>query len=275
MKVIHLIGSDGFLGRAIQSVADEQTLYCWSHSSPSPYHKFDLYDQRSWNNLLNSRPECVILLSWPGLPNYDNPTHITRNLPASLDLIERLADAGLKKIIVAGTCYEYGLQNGSLQEQQLTDPVNCYAIAKDSLRRAMAARLSASNTQWCWARIFYMYGDGQRDNSLYQSLLHAIESGFEEFPMGSGRQLRDFINVNEAASQLLRIASHRYSHGIYNIGSGKPQSVLELAENTIASFCANIKLKPGAFPDRHDEPLAFWADTTKLHSLTNNPSKES
>ena len=40
-----------------------------------------------------------------------------------------------KKILVTGTCYEYGLQEGKLNEEQNTYPHNFYALAKDTLRK--------------------------------------------------------------------------------------------------------------------------------------------
>ena len=73
------------------------------------------------------------------------------NLPACIELIEKLAVAGLERLVVAGTCYEYGIQNGPMKEDQFTDPVNCYAIAKDSLRRVIASRYSQKDLQWAFA----------------------------------------------------------------------------------------------------------------------------
>lgn len=209
----------------------------------------------------------MVLLSWPGLPNYQEPFHVTRNLPACVDLIEQLVAAGLQRLVVAGTCYEYGLQNGPLKEDQCTDPVNCYAIAKDSLRRVIASRYDQQELQWCWSRIFYPFGTGQNPNSLLSSLLKAMEAGEDFFPMGSGRQVRDFIDVQEVAHQLLTLVLHQDAGGIYNTGSGIPRSVLEMAEEVVAFHGGNIRLKRGFYPDRSDEPLAFWAYIEKFKAL--------
>ncbi len=182
-----------------------------------------------------------------------------------------MVEAGLQRLVVAGTCYEYGLQNGPLREEQFTDPVNCYAIAKDSLRRVIASRYSQQDLQWCWARIFYPYGRGQSPNSLLPSLLKALETGEESFPMGSGRQLRDFIDVQNVAQHLLTLAMHQDARDIYNLGSGMPRSVLEIAEEAISSHGGNIRLKRGDYPDRSDEPLAFWAHMDKFKALQRIP----
>jgi len=178
-----------------------------------------------------------------------------------------MVEAGLQRLVVAGTCYEYGLQDGPLREDQFTDPVNCYAIAKDSLRRVIASRYTQQGLQWCWARIFHPFGQGQNPNSLLPSLLKALETGEESFPMGSGRQLRDFIDVQEVARQLLTLAMHQDAAGIYNLGSGMPRSVLEMAEEAVEAHGGSIWLKRGVCQDRSDEPLAFWAHMNKFQAL--------
>lgn len=274
MTTIHLLGSEGFIGRALQREAGVLPLHCWSHRQPDLDHYFDLLDPRSWLALLKCQPTHVILLSWPGLPNYQEPFHVTRNLPACVELIEQLVGAGLQRLVVAGTCYEYGLQNGPLKEDQFTDPVNCYAIAKDSLRRVIASRFSQQDLQWCWARIFYPFGHGQNPKSLLPSLHKALETGEESFPMGSGRQLRDFIDVQQVAHQLLLLSMHQDAVGIYNVGSGIPRSVLEVAEETIAAHEGNIQLIKGVYPDRSDEPLAFWAHMDKFQALQSIPQTQ-
>lgn len=267
MTTIHLLGSEGFIGRAIQREAGDLSIHFWTHCHSDPCHYFDLLDRTSWQSLINLRPSHVILLSWPGLPNYQEHFHVSRNLPACIELIEQLADAGLQRIVVAGTCYEYGLQNGPLKEDLLTDPTNCYAIAKDCLRRVISSRFAYKNLQFCWARIFYPFGPGQNPNSLLPSLQRAIDQGDLEFAMSSGRQVRDFIPVNEVAQMLLELAVNPLARGIYNCGSGVPVSLRELAEERIENSLSSATLKLGVYPDRQDEPLAFWADASKINRL--------
>jgi nucleoside-diphosphate-sugar epimerase len=268
VTTIHLLGSEGFIGRALQREAGNLQLHCWSHRQTDLDHYFDLLDPLSWQALLKCQPTHAILLSWPGLPNYQELFHVSRNLPACVELIEQLVEAGLQRLVVAGTCYEYGLQNGPLKEDQFTDPVNCYAIAKDSLRRVIASRYSQQDLQWCWARIFYPFGHGQNPNSLLPSLQRAIDQGDPIFAMSSGRQVRDFVPVDQVAKLLLRLTTHPEAHGIYNCGSGRPISLRELAEECINESLSSTALKPGVYPDRQDEPLAFWADTRKITHLS-------
>jgi len=267
MTTIHVLGSEGFIGRAIQRENGIHSLHCWSHGHGDPEHHFDLLDPLTWQALLNRQPTHVILLSWPGLPNYQEPFHVSRNLPASIELVEKLIESGLQRLVIAGTCYEYGLENGPLSESQSTSPVNCYAIAKDALRRTIATRCKVNEVTWCWLRIFFPYGNGQNAKSLLPSLQYAIEQGHPTFPMSSGRQLRDFIPVEHVASQLLLLATHPRAYGVYNGGSGRACSLREIVEGRIHELDADIQIECGVYPDREDEPLAFWADMSRMSTL--------
>jgi nucleoside-diphosphate-sugar epimerase len=266
---IHLIGSSGFIGKAIQRQASSNELACWSHQSGASHH-FDLLNPKTWHDLLADHPKLVILLSWPGLPNYHKSFHLIQNLPASLQLVEKLIESGIERIVVAGTCYEYGLQNGCLGEDLTTDPVNHYAIAKNAFRKSLSLLCNASGIRWCWLRVFYPYGDGQNPQSILPSLQRAIEAGDSSFGMSSGRQIRDFVSVEEVARQLLLLAKHPEAIGIYNGGSGVPRSLREIAEQRIKEEAAQIKLDLGVYPDRLDEPLAFWAKMERLRNLVSD-----
>ena len=85
--------------------------------------------------------------------------------------------------------------------------------------------------------------------------------------MSSGHQLRDFVDVREVAGQLLTLAMHQDAAGVYNCGSGVPRSVLEIAEDTIGAHGGSIQLQRGVYPDRSDEPVAFWAEMQKFKTL--------
>ena len=128
---IHLIGSEGFIGKTLQKEAKAFDIKCWSHQHKSKDKNFDLLEPYTWRALLDEKPQQVILLSWPDLSNYNSLNHIKKNLPACIELIEKMAENGLKRIVIAGTCYEYGTKNGCLRENQETSPVNCYSISKE------------------------------------------------------------------------------------------------------------------------------------------------
>ena len=269
MHPLHVIGSSGFIGKSLQRHDLTGNLVLWSHrfNTNATENYFDLLNFKTWDSLCASKPKNVLLLSWPGLPNYQGEFHLTKNLTQSINLIDRLIDAGCESLTVAGTCYEYGLKSGSLKETDPAEPVNMYGIAKDALRRFVAIKCSRAGVKWTWLRIFYPYGEGQNPKSLYPSLVKAINQKSEFFPMSSGKQIRDFVSAHYLAKCILQLASSGCQNEIVNLGSGTPMSLKDFATSVINSASSNIQLKLGEYQDRNDEPFAFWADTSKLNSI--------
>ncbi|MDC3183843.1 NAD(P)-dependent oxidoreductase [Prochlorococcus sp. AH-716-B20] len=265
---IHIIGSNGFIGKNLIKNFPRKEYVLWSHSKKEDFNFFDLLNNETWTDLINQKPKIVILLSWPGLPNYNEYFHVNRNLPLCLKLVEILKDNGLQKLIITGTCYEYGLINGQIKEECITKPLNQYAIAKDTLRKSLFEIHKNTTLKICWLRIFYVYGKDQNKNSLYPSLLDSIKSN-SSFAISSGRQIRDFVKVETISGYINLFLNSDKANGIFNGGSGNPVSIYEFVKKIIEEYKSNIKIKRNFYPDREDEPSAFWADVSKIKSLYN------
>ena len=262
-KQIHIIGSNGFIGRSIKKYSKNKNIIYWSHSSKKNF--LDIHNEETWTKLLNQKPAKVLLLSWPGLPNYNSKFHLEINLPQLIKLIEKLSLNNLKKIVVTGTCYEYGLLEGQLSEDINPNPVNQYAIAKNFLRMHLQKLCEDLKLNWIWTRLFYTYGPNQNENSLIPSLLKAIENNEKTFNISSGKQSRDFIHVREVVNLLLFVINNQLDNGIYNIGSGKPMSILEKVQEIKEEQKSDIEIITNYYKDREDEPLSFWANMQKLN----------
>jgi nucleoside-diphosphate-sugar epimerase len=210
--------------------------------------------------------DAVIHLAWPGLPNYRDLFHIETNYPASYRFVKSLIEGGLRHIMVTGTCFEYGLINGCLSEDMPTQPVNPYGLAKDFLRCSLLLLREQHHFHLQWPRLFYVYGTGQNKSSLIPQLQRAIDNGDSCFPMSSGEQIRDFISCNDVAIALADILQSD-SHGVINVGSGVPISVRLFVEKYLKESRKSINLDLGKYQYPSYEPLAFWANVTKLKSI--------
>ncbi len=274
MKVA-VSGAAGFLGRhvvaALERAGAEPTLWVRPSSSQGvrdrsnrPVVGIDLLDPpaRAFDRL--GRPDALIHLAWGGLPNYGSPHHVEQELPAHEALLTQLVGDGLRNLVVAGTCFEYGMQSGALAESTEAAPANAYAVAKDSLRRCLQALQRERPFDLTWARLFYLHGEGQASSALLPQLQRALDAGAASFPMSGGEQLRDYLAVEEAADDLVRLALARRDHGIVNVCSGQPIAVRALVERWLSSQGRTIELDLGRYPYPAHEPMAFWGDDAKL-----------
>lgn len=266
---IHIIGASGFIGKALQKKSAENGEHFFYSSKYNNEMKVDINDKTSWKNLRIAKGDKLIFLSWQNLPNYRDDFHILENLNKSINFLKEVAKTDISTVVCAGTCFEYGLQSGCLEESLNTDPVNNYAIAKDTLRRVISNTLAEENINLAWLRIFYPYGEHQNPNSLIPLLDKAIKNKEKNFNISQGDQIRDFIKIEEVAEVFLKCAESDVNQ-IINVGSGNPISIRDFLENYIKTKKSDIKLNLGFFPRREDEPLAFWADTKKLYQLYKN-----
>lgn len=276
MKVA-VTGATGFIGRhviaelearSVESIAlvRNPATKLLGHFG-SEVISLDLHHPPSDAYELMGRPDVLIHLAWSGLPNYKSLHHFERELPAQYQFLRGLIDAGMQTLVVAGTCFEYGMQSGLLSEDIEPHPSNPYGYAKDALRRQLAQLKMICPFQMTWARLFYLYGEGQTEGSLFSQLRKAVERGDQVFDMSGGEQLRDYLPVSEVARHLVSLALAKKDGGVVNVCSGKPISVRRLVEEWIKVNGWTIALNLGHYPYPDYEPMAFWGDSRKLSTL--------
>ncbi len=273
MKVA-VTGATGFIGRHVIAELERRyfalTLMLRPGSAPPASlskHaavQIDLANPPSNVFELMGRPDVLIHLAWGGLPNYKSLHHFEAELPAQYNFLKGLVQNGLRKLVVTGTCFEYGMQAGPLSEDMETKPTNAYGFAKDNLRRQLEYLNNDQPFALIWARLFYLYGEGQAENSLLSQLKRAVERGDKVFNMSGGEQLRDYLPVAEVAKCLVSLAMKERGNGIVNVCSGRPVSVRKLVEGWIKENDWSIKLNLGHDPYPDYEPMAFWGERQKL-----------
>ena len=231
------------------------------------YIQTDLNESRKdWFSFFG-KPDMLIHLSWEGLPNYKELFHLERNLPNNYFFLKNMVKNGCKKVAVTGTCFEYGMQSGTLKEDLETKPDNPYALAKDCLRKFLEQLQKNVDFDLKWIRLFYMYGKGQNPNSILSQLEESLTRKDKVFNMSGGEQLRDYLPVEKVAEYIVKISKHDKITGIINCCSGEPISIRKFVENYIAEKNKNIALNLGYYPYPDYEPMAFWGDNKKLMKI--------
>jgi dTDP-6-deoxy-L-talose 4-dehydrogenase (NAD+) len=231
------------------------------------YIPFDFSDYNSGHNyfLFFDRPDILIHLGWEGLPNYKSEFHIKENLPRHKLFLENLIRNGLINLTVTGTCLEYGMQQGCLNEDMPTLPSTPYAIAKDLLRQYLEQLQQQHSFSLKWLRLFYMYGKGQNANSILSQLEMAVKKGEKTFNMSGGEQTRDYLHVSKVAEIIVSIALQNAVSEIINCCSGAPVSIKEFVEMYLKKTGDAIQLNLGFYPYPDYEPMHFWGSTEKLN----------
>ncbi len=278
MKVI-VTGATGFVGQHVvnQLIASGHTVVAVARdikrATKMPWFEnvdfiqCDLYEDFQPVLQNNFSPDVLVHLAWSGLPNYLDFFHISTNLMGDLAFLEAVVDSGISQLLVAGTCLEYGMQHGPLNEEMETRPTTSYGFAKDVLRKSLQVLQKEKPFILQWMRLFYMYGEGQNKNSLLAQLDRAIDEKTPVFNMSKGDQLRDYLSIQDVARNFVLVIENSQCDGMINCCSGAPVSVIDLVKKRCRYKNSNIQLNRGFYPYPNYETLAFWGESSKLMDL--------
>lgn len=276
---IIVTGGTGFIGTLICNALAAQGIevHAWARGrTPSKkqggasniqLHRVDIYDEAAVISALKSTQASeMIHLAWGGLPNYMSSHHMDFELVNQLRFVRTVLDHGISVLTQTGTCFEYGVQNGALHENQIVQPTNPYGFAKLSLLRYVEflSQEQRRDFSYKWLRLFYMYGPGQGPKSLYSLLCAAQARGDTSFEMSTGHQIRDFSPISDIISRIIALHDPKIPCGVYNVCSGKPISVRQLVEQWCDELDYKVKLDLGVIPIPTYEAMAFWGDSSKM-----------
>lgn len=283
MKKILVTGATGFIGKyvvqellkfdfsIIASSANPKQAEKVSWFSKVEYIPLDFHTLDTGVNYFQffNEPDILIHLAWEGLPNYKSSFHTEVNLPRHKLFLSNLIQNGLNDLSVTGTCFEYGMQEGSLREDLPAIPSNPYSVAKDELRKSLEALQKKYSFSMKWIRLFYVYGTGQNPNSLFSQLDKALEKDEKIFNMSGGEQVRDYLPVEKMAEYIIRIALQKKVTGIINCCSGKPVVLKDMVKEYLKNKNKNININFGYYPYADYEPKKFWGDASKMNKIIN------
>jgi len=197
--------------------------------------------------------DIVIHLAWyvePGL--YLESSKNIDCLIGSLKLAKGAVQAGVKRFIGVGTCFEYDLLHQKLSINTPLNPITTYASTKTALYFSLSNWLPKNAVEFAWCRLFYLYGEGEDPRRLVPYLRKKLEEG-KIAELTSGKQVRDFLNVAEAAKKIVKVALGNQK-GPINICSGIPITVRHLAEQIADEYGRRDLLKFKSRPDNLIDP---------------------
>ena len=217
-----------------------------------------------WSNDLKNCDVLVHMASAGVIYDGDNwEKCMETNVINSISLWQQAINAGIKRIIILGSCSEYGISGYNFQkipiDAQLI-PTNAYGASKAAASVAAQALCIESKIEMAILRAFHVYGPGEHPERFWASLVKSAKDG-KDFEMTEGAQVRDFQYVRDTVRQIERFLSDEYLEIgkplIKNLGTGFGQTLLNFAQTEWKKQNATGKLLPGKRPYRKDEVMNY------------------
>ena len=224
----------------------------------------DIYEQLG-------RPDACIHLAWRDGFKHNSENHVN-DLPMHYTFIKNMLEGGLKNITVMGSMHEVGYFEGAITPETPTNPESLYGIAKNALRQMVAMLAKQYGATWKWLRGYYIVGDDLRSNSIFGKIVQSAQDGKETFPFTTGKNMYDFISIDELAKQIALAGVQTEVDGIINCCTGKPMTLADRVEQFIKENGFQIKLEYGAFPDIPYDSPGVWGDDTKIQEILSKDS---
>jgi nucleoside-diphosphate-sugar epimerase len=207
-------------------------------------------------------------------PSQNDPeaSHLA-NAELPLAFVDLARRAGARALVHVGSAFEYAEPTGRrrLGESDPLERTKHYGASKAAGSLAVIKASRESHLNAVVARLFGVYGAGERSWRLFPSLYASLTKG-QAVPLSEGSQVRDFIYVEDAAMGLASLAT-AISDGsqtpcIVNLCSGVEVTVRQFAE-TVADVLGAPRelLRFGAIPMRAHEIAYLVGDVSRLNRI--------
>ena len=210
-------------------------------------------DRKEFHDWLDANQQLVQFIFHLGArtdtTEFDTAIFDELNLHYSQEVWKRCVKYGIP-LVYASSAATYGAgEHGYDDDHDLIaklKPLNPYGESKNDFDRWALAQAEKPYF-WAGLKFFNVYGPNEYHKGRMASVvLHAFRQirdtgGMKLFrshrpDYKDGEQLRDFVYVKDVCDVCLFLMEHRKHSGIYNLGSGKARTFLDLARAVFAAL---------------------------------------
>ena len=231
------------------------------------YLILDISKKKKLFEKLSSNYDYVV-----NLAGYVDHSHNVKTMKSHFNGCKNLSlfflNSKIKKFIQVGSSIEYGKIKSPQVEKKnnIQKTYSVYGKAKLLSTKFLLKLSKEQNFPSVIIRLYLVYGPNQDVNRIIPiTIKNAIEN--KKFPCSSGKQLRDFIYVEDVVRAIIKILKNKTIKGeIINIGSGKPIAI----KKVILKICTLVNSGIPQFDRikfRKDEILKLYPSIKKAKKL--------
>ena len=185
--------------------------------------------------------------------------------------------------VYASSAATYGLGEQGYDDDEskipLLKPLNPYGESKNDFDN-WALKQEKKPYFWAGLKFFNVYGPneyhkGRMASVIFHTFNQIRETGSMKLfqshnpEFKDGEQMRDFVYIKDVVNVLYFMMQHRKDSGIYNLGSGKARTFLDLATNTFHAMNTPVSISFVPTPEDIREKYQYFTEASmeKLRSI--------
>ena len=167
------------------------------------------------------------------------------NVNGTLSILNACAANKVENFVFASSAAVYGEPRSvPIPESHILNPSSPYGASKVAGEALVTSfQNSGKIPNAIVLRFFNVFGPGQSSDyaGVITRFADRLSRGLPPIIFGDGHQTRDFIHVDDIANAIIHAVKAKIS-GIYNLGTGIPLSLNDLARMMAITF--NLKIEP-------------------------------
>ncbi len=286
MKRVLVTGAYGFLGRYTAKKFQSEGYHVTGIGHGKWYaEEFNKWGIDRWvestitfEALININQKFDVIIHCGGSGSvafsYANPYEdFQKSVQSTLSILEfiRLQNPECKFIYPSSPAVQGNLDDCPIKEEILSSPISPYGYHKKAAEELCMSYHKNFNLKIGIVRFFSVYGKGLQKQLLYDAskkIASATENEITFF--GTGKETRDWINIQDATSLIVNFSEKLNNWDVINGASGIRTEIKEVLNLLVKHFNKPIKIKFDGTV-REGDPIYFWANMERTFSYEWQP----
>jgi UDP-glucose 4-epimerase len=281
-----IIGSTGLIGQNLRKSLNKNDVFTISREAgkghiDENHHFLDVSKKNLFQQLVRElelkykKINVFFLAGESSVGNsLENPKKtFLKSVKSFINVIDTLKNVNSTIVVASsGSVYDSRFKNFFHERDDLYPP-SPYSASKYTFEGLSLAFFESFNLDIRIARIFSVYGEGMKRFFIYDLIQKFLKSNKEVILSGTGKQVRDFLHVEQVTEALKIILENGKSGEIYNVCSGEPTNLDFLAKKIRALLGKEqVNIVWDGKPNKGTRD--FWyGDNSKIKSIGYSPTR--
>ncbi len=282
-KVYLITGATGFIGSCVlrKLVSTDRTTHILLKKDANLWrirdiiHKTNIYfndlsGTKSLSKIVEKiKPDIIYHLATYGAYSSQDDANlcVKTNIAGTWNLLKTTSKIDYELFVNTGSSSEYGFKKLPMKETDFLEPASYYAVTKCSQTLLCSYFAKERKKPIVTLRPFSVYGPYEDKNRFIPTLLKSLYF-HKKMDLVSSDISRDWVYIDDMVSAYLLIDKlNKYSGEVFNIGTGKQNTIKKVVELAAKITGETTNFRWGGMEDRKWDTTTWVADISKSRRL--------